>query len=107
VILIIQQSIKKENNIIINTNIGKYCLNIWEITEDKSELKKQINMKSDGVIYMFDTTNKTSLNNINKWIKKVNTYNNNKYIPSMLIGNKIEMVKNKNSLYKDIIQLKK
>jgi GTP-binding nuclear protein Ran len=85
---------KEENNIIINTNKGKYCLNISEITEYNN---------NDAIIFMFDTMNIETLKNIEKKIQHIN---NNK-IPSILVGNKIDIInqKDKKKIYKQIIKI--
>jgi GTP-binding nuclear protein Ran len=92
------------NNMIINTNKGDFCLNIYKISEQKhiTELK---NIKIDAVIYMFDTTNEKSLNSIDKWIEEVNKYDGS--LPSILVGNKFDIVniKNTEKLYKNIIKI--
>jgi GTP-binding nuclear protein Ran len=100
-----KENIYSSQPIIINSNKDKYCLNIWEISEQKhiTELK---NIKIDAVIYMFDTTNITSLNNLHIWIKKIKMFTNNKYIPSILVGNKFDIInrRNRDNLYTNIIK---
>ena len=44
---------------------------------------------TDGIIFVYDVTNKDSFRNINKWLKDVNEFNNN--FKGALAGNKIDL----------------
>ena len=44
---------------------------------------------TDGIIFVYDVTNKNSFRNINKWLKDVNDFNNN--FKGALAGNKIDL----------------
>jgi GTP-binding nuclear protein Ran len=89
----------------INTNKGEYCLCIWDV-DGNPNYKGLIQgnyINTDAVIYMFDTTNKTSITNIDKWIDESNNACNKKF-KSILVGNKVDKLlnKNKNKQYVDI-----
>ena len=47
--------------------------------------------KADGIILVFDLTNKESFDSINKWIKDINDNVDSKKIKRVLVGNKIDL----------------
>lgn len=53
---------------------------------------KHLYSKTDGGIFLYDITNKSSLNDISKWIKNFKdvSENKNKDIPILMLGNKID-----------------
>ena len=47
--------------------------------------------KADGIILVFDLTNRESFDSINKWIKDINDNVDSKKIKRVLVGNKIDL----------------
>ena len=78
----------------IKMNNGiKLKLKIWDTAGQEMYHSMALNcLKSAlGIIYIFDVTNKNTLNSINKWVKDVNETIDAEKIPSVLVGNKIDL----------------
>ena len=71
----------------------KLKLKIWDTAGQEMYHSMALNcLKSAlGIIYIFDVTNKNTLNSINKWVKDVNETIDAEKIPSVLVGNKIDL----------------
>ena len=70
----------------------KAKLQIWDTAgqEKFNSLSKQYFQNSDGILLVFDVTNKDSFNNIKKWYDDVISYSGDK-AKKLLIGNKNDM----------------
>ena len=88
----------------ININGLTAKLQIWDTAgqEKFNSLSKQYFQNSDGILLVFDVTNKDSFNNIKKWYEDVISYSGNK-AKKLLIGNKNDM-KNNVKVSKDEIK---
>jgi len=71
----------------------KLKLKIWDTAGQEMYHSMALNcLKSAlGIIYIFDVTKKNTLNSINKWVKDVNETIDAEKIPSVLVGNKIDL----------------
>ena len=86
----------------------KVKLQIWDTAgqEKFNSLSKQYFQNSDGILLVFDITNKDSFNNIKKWYDDVISYSGVK-AKKLLIGNKKDMKNNVKITKDDIIQFTK
>ena len=83
----------------------KAKLQIWDTAgqEKFNSLSKQYFQNSDGILLVFDITNKDSFNNIKKWYDDVISYSGVK-AKKLLIGNKKDMKNNIKITKDDITQ---
>lgn len=59
---------------------------------------------ANAFIILFDITNKSSFNNITSWIERIKENSNiygNKYYPIMLLGNKSDLIKDRQILFSE------
>jgi len=72
----------------LNTNYGEISLKIWDCAgqEKFGGLRDGYYIKSDAVIYMYDSTSKITLKNLHRWIVDVNRICGN--IPYALCASK-------------------
>ena len=78
----------------IEMNNGiKLKLKIWDTAGQEMYHSMALNCLKNvlGIIYIFDVTNKQSLNSINKWVNDVNETIDAEKFPSVLVGNKIDL----------------
>ncbi len=87
----------KTKNIEINKNGEKksFKLKIWDTAgqERFRSIQKHYYNKVDGILFIYDITNKTSFDIIEQWYNEVKNYNDN--IIGVLIGNKTDLEDNK------------
>jgi Ras-related protein Rab-10 len=71
----------------------KLKLKIWDTAGQEIYHSMALNCLKNvlGIIYIFDVTNKNTLNSINKWVKEVNETIMADKLPSFLVGNKIDL----------------
>jgi small GTP-binding protein len=71
----------------------KLKLKIWDTAGQEIYHSMALNCLKNvlGIIYVFDVTNKSSLDSINKWVKEVNETIMADKLPSFLVGNKIDL----------------
>ena len=82
-----------ENKVkIIDIRGFKAKIQIWDTAgqEKFNSLTQQFFRNTDGILLIFDLTNKSSFNNIKKWLSEVKTYTDHS-IKKLLIGNKADM----------------
>ena len=82
-----------ENTVkIIDIRGFKAKIQIWDTAgqEKFNSLTKQFFRNTDGILLIFDLTNKSSFNNIKKWLSEVKTHSDHS-IKKLLIGNKSDM----------------
>lgn len=75
----------------INDNF--YVLSIWSITHQFRFLHPGYVKGANGAVYLYDITNSESLNHLHKFIDLIRE--NSGDIPIMLIGNKLDLEKNR------------
>lgn len=79
----------------IKTDDKEHFLLFWEIPlrERFKDLIKIYFNNTIGGIFVYDTTNKKSLYNLEKWLKRIEKYSESKIhtIPIILIGNKVDL----------------
>ena len=65
---------------------------IWDIAGQESFLRVRPRFyhESEGFFIVFDTTRKSSLENIGKWYREVHEFTET-YLPCILLGNKIDL----------------
>ena len=89
---------------IIKIDSLKYCVNLWDTAgqEKYSKLNGIFYKGADIVIFVFDVTNKNSLDNLDNWIKNLeeNISSNSKYVCG-IIGNKKDLIKEQKVTEKD------
>lgn len=79
----------------ISNNENEIRVNFWDVSGDikyrsaATEIIKD--MKIDAVFIIFDVSNRTSFNNLTKWIELINVHNANYQIA--IIANKIDLNK--------------
>ena len=79
----------KSKNLTIDKKVVK--LQIWDTAgqERYMSLNKTVFQKVDGVMLVYDITERESFNNIVKWIDLIKEFNDN--LPIILIGNKTDL----------------
>jgi len=70
-----------------------YVLSIWSITQRFRFLHPGYVKGANGAIYLYDITNSESLNHLHKFIDLIREISGD--IPIMLIGNKLDLEKNR------------
>ena len=78
----------------IEMNNGiKLKLKIWDTAGQEMYHSMALNCLKNvlGIIYIFDVTNKKSLDSINRWVNDVNETIEAEKFPSVLVGNKIDL----------------
>ncbi len=80
----------KAKNILLNKSKKIAKLQIWDTAgqEKYMALNKNVFLRMDGVILVYDITSLSSFQNINKWIEIIKESNDN--LPLILVGNKID-----------------
>ena len=115
----IEQYIKKLSNrpiltiapecriISIDTANIHFKVKIWDVSGQKrfDYLSMNIIENSQGIIIIYDITNKESFINMNKWIHKIKYYHDMNEIPIIIAGNKIDLEVNRAVTNEDISQL--
>ena len=87
-----------------NGKIIKICVIDTAGQEKYNSLNKNYVKNVDGVLFVFDLSNKTSFHNIKKWLDFFNENNTSlKMIPKYLIGNKKDLPREVDSDMVDII----
>ena len=81
----------------------KTKLQIWDTAgqEKYSSLTQQYFRNVDGIIYVFDLTNKDSFNHLKKW-DDISKKHENRKIMKILVGNKIDLKDNRKVEVDDI-----
>ena len=74
-------------------NDKHYILSIWSITQQFRFLHPGYVKGANGAVYLYDITNSVSLNHLHKFIDLIRE--NSGDIPIMLIGNKLDLEKNR------------
>ena len=66
-------------------------INIWDTggQERYMSINKSIYQKVDGVMLVYDITNRETFTNTENWIKEIKEFNHN--MPIMLVGNKADL----------------
>ena len=66
-------------------------INIWDTAgqERYMSINKSIYQKVDGVMLVYDITNRETFTNTENWIKEIKEFNHN--MPIMLVGNKADL----------------
>ena len=93
---VISATIGLENKVkTINIRGLQTKLQIWDTAgqEKYHSLTKGFFRNTDGILLVFDLTNKDSFNNIKTWINEVENNSDNK-TKKLLVGNKIDMKDN-------------
>ncbi|TXT60790.1 MAG: Small GTP-binding domain protein [Promethearchaeota archaeon] len=84
-------------------------LQIWDLAGQQqfSVVRPNFYMGAKGVVYTFDLTRKVTLLNLTKWQKEVENVIGK--TPSILVGNKLDLVENKDDefMQEDALQFKK
>ena len=77
---------------IINKNGNNFKLQIWDTTgqERFKSITQNYFRDADGLLFIFDVTNKESFDSLSEWIEISNNSNSKKY-KKILIGNKIDL----------------
>ena len=80
-------------------------LQIWDTAgqERFRSITKNIFRNTDGVLFVYDVTNKDSFVNIKNWIK--DTENVSKEIKGVIIGNKIDLIKERKISKEDLEEI--
>lgn len=80
----------------INNNI--YKIQIWDTAgqEKYAPIVKTYFKNIDGIVIVYDVSNYKSFNNLTKWLKNIDDNVLDKNIPKVLLGNKIDKIKNHN-----------
>lgn len=79
-----------------HTNKGKIVLNAWDISGRKN-LEKDYLQGAEGVLIMYDVSDKSTYDNLEYWYSLVKDLN----VPIVVCGNKVD-VKNRQVLPRDI-----
>ena len=81
----------KQSDIIIEHK--KIRVQLWDTAgqEKYKSIANNLILKSQGIIIMYDITNKESYKNIQTWINLVNEKNGNNKLPILIVGNKIDL----------------
>lgn len=68
-------------------------IQIWDLAGQSrfSSVREVYYQGSAGAILVFDVTRKKTFQSVPKWLKELLTNNNDKLIPIILVGNKIDM----------------
>ena len=88
---------------------GKYNirLQIWDTAgqERFHSITKNIYRNANGVLFIYDVTNKETFNNIKNWIKDLENFQND--IKSIIVGNKIDLEDKREVNKNDLEELSK
>ena len=76
----------------VEVNAAEICrLRVWEVKlneELKSSLSKCVKY-ANGAVFLYDITNKASLERLNEWLEAIREYNPN--LPVVVVGNKVDL----------------
>lgn len=76
----------------VEVNPSEICrLQVWEVKLNE-ELKTSLSTcadKANGAVFMFDITNKTSLERLDEWLEAIREHNPD--IPVVIVGNKVDL----------------
>jgi GTPase SAR1 family protein len=76
----------------VEVNPAEICrLQVWEVKLNK-DLKSSLSKCADianGAVFLFDITNKASLERLDEWLEAIREYNPN--IPVVVVGNKTDL----------------
>ncbi len=76
----------------VEVNPAEICrLQVWEVKlnkELKSSLSKCVH-NANGAVFMYDITNKASLDLLDEWLEAIREYNPD--IPVVVVGNKVDL----------------
>ena len=77
----------------------KYKLNIWDTAgqERFKSITKNFFKSADGIIFVYDITNKSTFDNIKNWL--IEAENKTSDFKSIIVGNKIDLEKNRQVSY--------
>ena len=81
----------------------KFNLQIWDTSgqEIYQAITKNFYRNADGIIFVYDVTNKDSFNNLKNWLNITDEYN--KEYKKIIVGNKVD-IENKREINKDIVE---
>jgi Ras-related protein Rab-1A len=80
----------------------KFKLQIWD-TSGQQRFKAILNFyigESNGIIIMYDITNRISFNNITSWLRDID-YETAPYIPVVIVGNKTDIISDRVVTYEE------
>jgi small GTP-binding protein len=88
----------------LNTNIGSTIVDMWDTPGQESyDYIRDAHLKgADGIMLLYDLTNKKSIINITKWLKQIRNIVPN--VPIAIIGNKADKVDDFEQI--DIVKLR-
>ena len=83
------------NQLVFQTNRGPICFQVWDIAGDERRcgLREGYYHGADGALVMFDVTNKTSFNTVERWHRNITTFCGD--LPVVTLGNKVDLVDRK------------
>ncbi|MBD3227469.1 MAG: GTP-binding protein [Candidatus Lokiarchaeota archaeon] len=84
------------------TSDNKLQLHLFDISGLRSfaKIRKYYYPKADAVIILFDYSRKETLEDINEWIEEAKFFINNSGIPYFLVGNKVDLIQERDDLRK-------
>lgn len=88
--------------------IGNTALQIWDLAGQAafSNIRSNYYKGIHGGIVVFDLTDEETLHNISKWIDEMIKHNNGKLVPTIIVGNKADLIyEDEKEELQDIIDL--
>lgn len=79
----------------LNTSIGNIKIDLWDTAGQENEggkMRDAYLKGADGVLLLYDVTERRSIDNIHKWIKQINKICPG--VPIAIIGNKVDKLEN-------------
>ena len=94
-------------DIIIPANKVHFKVKLWDVSGQKrfGHLTLDIIKNAQGIIIVYDTTNKDSYLKINKYIDKIKYFHNIETFPFAIVGNKTDLEDKRKVLDEDLIDL--
>ncbi len=84
-------------------------LNLWDIGAQQyfKRFRKTYYDGAEAAFLVFDLTNKKSFENVKNWMNELREFTNNRDLPIVLIGNKLDLVDKRAIKYEDGLKLAK
>lgn len=67
---------------------------IWDLAGQPrfEQVRKEFYRGTQAAMVVYDVTDPESFNNISKWLRELRKHNGNKYVPLVVVGNKIDLL---------------
>jgi len=87
----------------VNINDKTYKIQLWDTAgqERFKSIIKSYYRYAHGIILVYDITNRTSFDNINNWLNDIQINCGNPSVQLLLVGNKIDLEKDRQISYKE------